>query len=67
MSLYENERDETSNSYLDLSREEKGIYGKRMMDFLGAIDNVKDLKLSSGFLEVWVLPFLFFIKYFVIG
>ncbi|KAI3873468.1 hypothetical protein MKW98_008120, partial [Papaver atlanticum] len=51
MSLVRNEKDKTANSYLRLSEEQNVIYGKRMMEFLGAIDNVKDLQLSSGFLE----------------
>ncbi|KAI3974971.1 hypothetical protein MKX01_005082, partial [Papaver californicum] len=50
MSLISDE-DETANSYLGLSEEQNDIYGKRMMEFIGAIGSVKYLKLSSGFLE----------------
>ncbi|KAI3877740.1 hypothetical protein MKW98_020221 [Papaver atlanticum] len=37
---------------IELSAEEKEVFAKRMMKFLGAVHNARSLTLSSGFLEV---------------
>ncbi|XP_026431937.1 F-box/LRR-repeat protein At1g55660-like [Papaver somniferum] len=62
VTLNVNEKDETAEAYSSLTSEEKEVYGKRVMQFLGAVYMVKTMKLSPGFLEVRVLP-LFHITY----
>ncbi|XP_026409686.1 uncharacterized protein LOC113304762 [Papaver somniferum] len=46
------EADETAETYSDLLAEEKELFSKRMMRYLGAVHNVHHLTLLSGFLEV---------------
>ncbi|KAI3877744.1 hypothetical protein MKW98_020225 [Papaver atlanticum] len=52
MRLREKEDDETAETYSELPAEEKEVFAKRMMKFLGAVHNVRQMTLSSGFLEV---------------
>ncbi|KAI3944268.1 hypothetical protein MKW98_016498 [Papaver atlanticum] len=52
MRLREDEADETAETYYELPAEEKEVFAKRMMKFLGAVQKVQQLILSSGFLEV---------------
>ncbi|RZC93603.1 hypothetical protein C5167_007643 [Papaver somniferum] len=44
--------DENAEAWLNLSTGEKQVYAKRMMRFLGVVYMVKEIWLSSGFLEV---------------
>ncbi|XP_026400066.1 F-box/LRR-repeat protein At5g02910-like [Papaver somniferum] len=52
MKLKEVEADETAQTYSELPAVEKEVFAKRMMKVLGAVHNVQQLTLSSGFLEV---------------
>lgn len=52
MTLKVIEEDENAEAYLKLPSEEKEVYAKRMMKFLGAVYMAKQLSLSPGFLEV---------------
>ncbi|KAI3877742.1 hypothetical protein MKW98_020223 [Papaver atlanticum] len=52
MRLREKQDDETAETYSELPAEEKEVFAKRMMKFLGAVHNVRHLTLSSGFLEL---------------
>ncbi|KAI3897096.1 hypothetical protein MKW98_015792 [Papaver atlanticum] len=46
------EEDGNTEAYSVLTSEKKEVYAKRMMQFLGAVNMVKAMKLSSGLLEV---------------
>ncbi|RZC71436.1 hypothetical protein C5167_034664 [Papaver somniferum] len=52
MKLKEVEADETAQTYSELPAVEKEVFAKRMMKVLGAVHNVQQLTLSSGFLEL---------------
>lgn len=44
--------DESAEAYLKLPSEEKDVYAKCMMKYLGAVYMVEKMRLSAGFLEV---------------
>lgn len=46
------EADETAQTYFELPAEEKEVFARRMMKFVGVVRSVRHLTLSSGFLEV---------------
>ncbi|KAI3877739.1 hypothetical protein MKW98_020220 [Papaver atlanticum] len=46
------EEDETAETYTELPAEEKEVFAKCLLKFLGGVHSVQHLTLSSGFLEV---------------
>ncbi|KAI3962417.1 hypothetical protein MKW98_010968 [Papaver atlanticum] len=52
MTLEEGGENENADAYSRLPSEQKEVYAKRMMKFLGAVSMVKTMIISVGFLEV---------------